>query len=371
MQINRFEIYHVAMPLLEPWRTAYGEDAAVESILVKACCGDYAVWSESAPFPAPCYSPEWAGGAFLLIRDRLAPALLGVPLDGPDDVTARLSIYKGNYFAKAALDNAWWVLHSTMECMPLHRALGATRSRVAVGADFGIMADIDTLLKAVDRAVAAGFSRVKLKFRPGWDVDMVAAVRQAFPALTMHIDCNSAYRLDDLPLFRSLDPFNLAMIEQPLAHDDLVDHAALAAAIGTPICLDESITSVDRARKAIALKSCGLINIKPGRVGGLTTARAIHDLCRDAGVGCWIGGMLESAVGSSLLIALAMLEGCTYPPDIFPTDRFYAEDLADPPTTLTSFEGRVCMEAPDTAGITPSPVPERLDAWCLQRAAVG
>jgi len=370
MLLTRIELFRVAMPLLEPWRTAYGEDAAIESILVRAWCGDRFAWAESAPHAAPCYSVEWAGGAFQLLKTRLAPALLRVPLDRSEDVTQRLAIFKGNYFAKAALDNAWWVLKSLDEGVPLHTTLGATRNVVDIGADFGVMADLDTLLAAIERAVETGFIRVKLKFRPGWDLNMLEAVRSTFPDLAVHIDCNSAYRLADLSMFQAIDRFNLAMIEQPLAHDDLIDHALLAKSIETPICLDESITSVDRARKAIAAGSCRWINIKPGRVGGISAALAIHDVCRDAGVGCWVGGMLESAVGSSLLIALAMLDGFTYPPDIFPTARFYAEDLADPPIVLAQCEGRACLKATDVPGIVAAPAPDRLEAWCLDRAVV-
>lgn len=370
MKIGRIELYRVAMPLLEPWRTAYGEDATIESILVKVCSGEHVAWSESAPHAAPCYSPEWAGGAFQCLRSWMAPSLINVSLETSDDLACLLSVFKGNFFAKAALDNAWWVLKSKTDGVPLHKALGAKRNVVEVGADFGVMSTLDALVNAIGHAVDAGFPRVKLKFRPGWDLDMLDAVRRTYPNLTVHVDCNSAYRLKDLPMFRKIDRFNLAMIEQPLAHDDLLDHATLARSIETPICLDESITSVGRARQAIDMKSCQWVNIKPGRVGGLSTARAIHDLCRDAGIGCWVGGMLESAIGSSLLIALAMLEGFTYPADIFPTNRFYEVDLADPPTTLAKRNGRACIQAPDVPGIAPVPASERLEAWCLDRVVI-
>lgn len=371
MQIQRFEIHHVAMPLIEPWRTAYGEDITIESILVKAVSDDHVAWSESAPHAAPCYSPEWAGAVFQCIKQWLAPALVGVDLSTHEDVTQRMSPFKGNLFAKAALDNVWWSLKARMDGVPLHRALGATRDVVDVGADFGVMTDFDALLSAIGGAVEDGFARVKLKFRPGWDVAMLEAVRGAFPDLTVHIDCNSAYRLKDKAMFRAIDRFNLAMIEQPLAYDDLNDHAVLAHAIDTPICLDESITSLDRARQAIEVGSCRWINIKPGRVGGLSQAREIHDLCREAGVGCWVGGMLESAVGTSLLIALATLDGFNYPPDIFPTDRFYTEDLADPPIRLCQRDGKACVVAADVPGIGPAPVTERLDRWSVAQAVVG
>ena len=248
--------------------------------------------------------------------------------------------------------------------------MGGRRNIIDVGADFGIMDSLDDLIENIGKANDAGFKRVKLKFRPGWDLEMVQAVRSTFPKLTIHVDCNSAYRLTDEPLFRKLDQFDLAMIEQPLTHDDLADHAVLAKSIQTPICLDESITSVDRARHAIEMECCRWVNIKPGRVGGLTNARAIHDLCRDANIPCWVGGMLESAVGSSLCIALATLSNFSYPADIFPSSRFYKEDLADPPVELTDTNGYPQVIASEDPGIGPEPVADRLERCCLQRAVV-
>jgi O-succinylbenzoate synthase len=370
MKIDRVELFHVSMPLIYPWRTAYGEDAAIESVLVKMTSGAAHGWGEAAPFAAPCYSPEWAAGAFAAARDWLAPAVIGREFAGSRELNQALAIFKGNPFAKAAIDTAWWTLDARARGVPLHKALGGTRSVVDVGADFGVMDSLDELIRAVGGAVDAGFKRVKLKFRPGWDVPMLEAVRGNFPRLTIHIDCNSGYRLDDLALFKQIDRFELAMIEQPLAHDDLVDHAKLSRSIETPVCLDESITSVDRARQAIELGSCRWVNIKPGRVGGLTNARAIHDLCRDAGVPCWVGGMLESAVGASLCVALATLDNFSYPADIFPSSRFYREDLADPPITLTRDAGSPQVAVADSPGIRAEPVADRLARCCIARAEV-
>jgi O-succinylbenzoate synthase len=370
MTIDRIELFQVAMPLISPWRTAYGEDATIQSVLVKMVSGDETGWGETSPLAAPCYSPEWAGGVFAVLRDWLAPAVIGQEIDSAESLGRRLAVFKGNSFAKAALDTAWWTLDSRRRGVPLYRALGGTRNVVEVGADFGVMDSLDELIQAVGTAVDSGFKRVKLKFRPGWDLPMLQAVRGNFPKLTMHIDCNSGYRLDDLAIFREIDRFGLAMIEQPLAHDDLVDHAKLSKAIETPVCLDESITSLDRARQAIELGSCRWVNIKPGRVGGLTTARAIHDMCRDAGIPCWVGGMLESAVGASLCIALAALDNFRYPADIFPSSRFYHEDLADPPIELDRAAGTPQVRANDNPGIQSHPVAERLDRCCLQRAVI-
>ncbi len=369
MKIERIELLHVAMPLIYPWRTAYGEDAAIHSLLCRMSSGSCDGWGESTPFAAPCYSPEWAGGALAVARDWLAPALLGQSIESGEELQGRLAIYKGNPFAKAALDTAWWALRANRTGQPLHRLLGATRAAIPVGADFGVMDSVDQLLEQVGQAVEQGFPRVKLKFRPGWDVPMLEAVRSRFPDHTFHVDCNSGYRLDDIELLRQLDRFDLAMVEQPLQHDDLLDHATLQKQLRTPVCLDESLTSPRRAEQAIELGSCRYMNIKPGRVGGLTPALAIHDICRRAELPCWVGGMLESATGSAICTALGMLDNFTYPADIFPSSRFYREDLSDEPLELERTEdGYPGVVARDSV---PEPNAGRLRQLTIQRAVLG
>jgi O-succinylbenzoate synthase len=371
MQIDAIEVFHVAMPLISPWRTAYGEDAAIEAVLVRMQSGEHVGWGEAAPFAAPCYSPEFAAAAFLCVRDWLAPALLGQWVETGDDLQAKLATYKGNPFAKASLDTAWWTLNAKRRGQPLHRLLGATRDAVDVGADFSVMDSIGDLLKAIAGAVEAGFKRIKLKYRPGWDLQMLRAVRQEFPTQTIHIDCNSGYTMNDFDMFCRLDDFQLAMIEQPLAYDDLVDHARLQSAIRTPICLDESINSLSRAEQAIDLGSCRWVNIKPGRVGGVTTAVAIHNLCRDAGIPCWVGGMLESAVGGRICTALAMLDNFTYPADIFPSSRFYVRDLGAPAIELTPGpDGAPQVAASLEPGVGAEPDAELLKKLCLAHARI-
>ena len=367
MKIDAIDLFHVAMPLIYPWRTAYGEDPAIHSVLCRMTSGSCSGWGETAPLAAPCYSPEWAGGAFATARDWLAPALLNRDITSGAQLQSDLSLYKGNPFAKAALDNAWWSLHCNLEGIPLHTALGAQRDEVVVGADFGVMDSTDDLLAAIQTAVDQRFPRVKLKFRPGWDVDMLRAVRQHFPKQTFHIDCNSGYRLSDVNLFREIDQFQLAMVEQPLQHDDVHDHAELQRQIETAVCLDESITNVRRTQQALQLKSCRYVNIKPGRVGGLTNAVAIHNVCRDAGIPCWVGGMLESAVGSAHCVALAMLDNFTYPADIFPSERFYHEDLSDPPLALQTGADGPMVQA---FAQLPEPVSARLEKLTIQKAAI-
>ncbi|MBP88560.1 MAG: o-succinylbenzoate synthase [Planctomycetaceae bacterium] len=368
MEIDRLELFHVAMPLLYPWRTAYGEDAAIHAVLCRMSSGSVDAWGESSPLAAPCYSPEWGGGVFATVRDWLAPAIVGKDIKSGKQLQQELHLYKGNCFAKAVLDTAWWALHSKLTGIPLHVALGASRNEVPVGADFGVMDSIDDLLEAIGGAVSQCFPRVKLKFRPGWDIDMLRAVRKQHPDHTFHIDCNSGYSLDDASLFQTIDEFNLAMIEQPLAHDDVHDHAKLQKLIRTPVCLDETIKNVRNARQAIELKSCQIVNVKPGRVGGLTNAVAIHDLCQAANIPCWVGGMLESSAGSAHCVALSMLDNFTYPPDIFPTSRFYAEDLSDPPLELCeSADGIPSARAFEQL---PEPAPARLKALTVQHAVV-
>ena len=368
MKIDRIELFHVGMPLISPWRTAYGEDATIHSVLCRMTSGSVSGWGESAPFAAPCYSPEWAGGIYEVARQWLAPAIIHQDVPTGDDLQNRLAMFKGNPFAKAILDTAWWSLHSRLENQPLHKLLGADRDTVSVGADFGVEDSLDELLEKIQGAIDQKFPRVKLKYRPGWDLPMLRAVREAFPDHTFHIDCNSGYRLSDLKMFQEVDELGLAMIEQPLAHDDLADHAILQSKIRTPVCLDESISSPARATTAIRLESCRVINIKPGRVGGVTNALAIHNLCRDARIPCWIGGMLESAVGASFCVALAMLENFTYPGDLFPSSRFYHEDLAEPPLELETLpDGTPGMRALEEL---PEPDGKRLEKLTLQRCVI-
>jgi O-succinylbenzoate synthase len=330
--------------------------------------GSVEAWGESSPLAAPCYSPEWAGGVFSLVRDWMAPAILGRDFQSGDQLQAALSIYKGNPFAKAVLDSAYWSLAAKLANRPLHELLGATRYEVTVGADFGVMDSVSELLPLIGQAIQDRYPRIKLKFRPGWDIEMLRAVRGKFRTHTFHIDCNSGYSLNDLAIFQRVDEFQLAMIEQPLHHDDLVDHAKLQSAIRTPVCLDESIVSPRHAQMAVQLASCRYVNVKPARVGGLTNAVKVHDLCRKAGVPGWVGGMLESATGAAQCAALAMLDNFSYPADIFPSARFYHEDLSDPPLILhRSPDGVPMIRAFEHL---PEPVPGRLAKLTVQQAVL-
>ena len=352
MQIDKISVYRVRTPLLTPFRTAFGNDAEIEAIMVRIVSGDNYAWGEASPWEYPAYSSESGAGCFLAATKFMAPLLLGKNINSGDELQKVLSCIKGNQFAKAAFDLAWWNLQAKLDNLPLWKKIGGKSPDVDCGEDFGVEESIERLLERMDDAAAAGFKRIKLKYRPGWELNMLKPVRERFPSLPIHIDCNSAYTLKDIDMFKELDKFNLEMIEQPLMHDDLLCHAELQKQLKTPICLDESITSPEKAEKAVKLGACGFINIKPGRVGGITNALKIHDIAQAAGIPCWIGGMLESSVGAHFCIALATLPNIKYPSDIFATDRFWARDLGKPQMKLS---GKSKFRAPDTIGAGAEP----------------
>ena len=367
MRIDAMEVYYAKHPLISPWRTAYGEDAETYSVLVRMHSGRYSGWGESCPLYAPTYSPEFAGGVYFLVKEMFAPMLVGREISSARELLELLSPFKGNPFAKAAVEIPWWTLQADIQGRPLHQLLGGEKREVEVGADFGITEDMDELLGNIQNAMDAGFKRVKLKVRPGCDIDMLRKVRARFPDFTFHIDCNAGYSLANLPLFKEMDELGLAMIEQPLFHTDLHEHAKLQAEIETPVCLDESCHSVRAAREAIEIGACRYMNIKPGRVGGLQNSVDIHDLCREANIPCWVGGMLESSVGAGICVELATLDNFLYPNDIFPSDRFYREEISERKVELSG-PGR--MKASDVPGIPFEPLKERLKARTISSALI-
>ena len=366
MLIERLDVYYIVMPLLYPWRTAYGEDADIHSVLVKATSSDGTeAWAESTPFFAPTYMPESAGSVFYHVSEVFGPHIVGREYETAAELNSRLQVFKGNSFAKAAIEIAWWTLQSRITSTPLHRLLGGQTRDIVAGADFGIQDSFDMLVGNIQQAVDAGFPRIKLKVGRGWDLEMLQVVTSTFPRTTFHIDCNSGYTLDDLPFFKAIDDMGLAFIEQPLHYTDILDHAELAKQIQTPICLDETIVDVRSAEQAIRLGACRYINIKPGRIGGLSNALAVHDMARDAGIPVWVGGMLESAVGGAICVELASLENFTYPGDLFPSSRFYRQDLSNQPLELAS--GTVFK--PFT-GDLPVPDAERLTRQTLRHRSI-
>ena len=367
MKIESAEIRYVVLPLISPWRTAYGEDAAIHSVMVRLSGGGAEAWGEATPFYAPTYSPEFARSAYETGREFFLPMLVGKEVESAADLMSRLEVFKGNPFGKAAVETAWWALHSNLAGEPLWRVLGGKQPSVRCGADFGIQDTVDELLALIQGAVDAGYPRIKLKVKHGWDIEVLEAVRSAFPDPVFHVDCNSGYDLtEDLDTLRAFDRFNLAMIEQPLFHTDLIEHAELQKQIDTPVCLDESVKGPGDFRLALKIGACRVVNVKPGRVGGLHHAVQIHDMARDAGMDAWVGGMLESGVGAGICAALGTLPGFTYPADVFPSRRFYTQDIAEP--WLEQNED-LCVVLSETPGVGFEPVPERLEAVTVHREA--
>ena len=367
MKITNIDLYHVVMPLTEPWITAYGYQSEIESVFVNLKSDGLSGWGECAPAPMPFYNSEYTAGAFFLARDCFGSQILGQDISSASDLSRLLSAFKGNEFAKSAFDAAWWDLHATSLQTPLWKLIGGQAPEIKVGADIPVQTNANELVDRAAKAVEDGYERIKFKFNRQCSYDMMAAVREAFPDLVMHIDCNSGFSLDDIDLFRKLDNLNLSMIEQPLAFDDLINHSKLQKEISTPICLDESITSVDRAIKAIDIKACGWINIKTSRVGGLTNAIVVHELCTHHNLPIWIGGMLESAVGQGPSIALAAKGEMSYPCDIFPSNRFFTEDFSKPEIVHS---GKGIITAPSTPGIGFTPRTERLLEHAVQKASL-
>ncbi len=352
MVVKEVNLFHVRMPLLEPWVTAYGSQNNIESLFINLKCDEADGWGECAPAPLPLYNTEYTKGAFAVARDVLAPKIIGKYISAPDQLQSLFSEFKGHEFARSAFDSAMWDAYAHKCDKPLWSMIGGVNQTVTVGADIPVLPTAVELIDRVREAIDQGFPRVKIKFNRRCSVQMIEQVRNTFPDLVMHIDCNSGFTLDDFAMFQRLDQLDLKMIEQPLGYDDLIDHAELQRKLRTPICLDESITSVNRAAKAIKIGACRWINIKTSRVGGLTNALAIHDLCMTKDVPIWVGGMLESAVGQGASLALATKGSVGYPCDIFPSSRFFEEDFSTPKIILSE-KGKITAPARSGAGFSP------------------
>lgn len=337
LRIERITWREIRLALKEPFRISSGTMHERRIGLLELTTRDGAsAWSECVAFQRPIYSAETIDTAWMAIREWLAPRLLDRPLDGPEDVAAILGEnVRGHNMAKAALEMGCWGLAAEIQGLPLSTILGGERARVPTGISLGIQAEPDALVARALDAVAAGYRKIKVKIQPGRDIAYVRAVRRAIgPDIGMMADANSAYTIDDVDHLSQLDAFDLIMLEQPLGDDDLVRHATLQRRMSTPICLDESITGVDRAEDMIALGSGRIVNIKPGRVGGLQTSRMIHDTCRAAGIPVWCGGMLESGIGRAYNVALASLPNFSLPGDLSPSARYWTRDVVTPEWTM-------------------------------------
>jgi O-succinylbenzoate synthase len=367
MQLDRLVLREIRLPLREPFRISSGEMRDRRILLCELTDVDGAsVWSECVVDDLPNYSPETLDTAWPTLVRVLAPRLLGQPIAAPGDVFARLDQdVRGHLMAKAALEMGMWGLAATQAGMPLARYLGGTREAIATGISLGIQPDVDRLIAKVRESLAAGYQKVKIKIAPGRDVAWVRAVREAVgPEAHLMADANNAYTLADTALLQGLDALGLMMIEQPLAHDDLVRHATLQRQLATPLCLDESIVSLDRAQDMVTLGAGRIINIKPGRVGGFAPAIAIHDFCQSEGIPVWCGGMLESGIGRAYNVALASLPNFTLPGDLSPSARYWAQDVVTPEWTMDA-HGMVRVPL-DRAGIGVEVDRARLDALTVR-----
>jgi O-succinylbenzoate synthase len=337
--IDRITLREIRLTLKEPFRISSGLVQERRIALLELTDRDgVTAWSECVAFQLPNYTAETIETAWLAIREWLAPRVLGRELAGPEAVHAVLDKdIKGHNMAKAAVEMGCWGVAAEAGSVSLSALLGGTRDRVATGISLGIQREPALLVQRARSAMAAGYRKIKVKIQPGQDIEYVSAVRDAIgSAIDLMADANSAYTLDQADHLAQLDAFSLIMLEQPLGDDDLVRHAQLQARMSTPICLDESITSVDRAEDMIFLKSGQIINIKAGRVGGLSVSRAIHDICRNAGIPVWCGGMLETGIGRAYNVALASLPGFSLPGDLSPSARYWARDIVTPEWTMDS-----------------------------------
>jgi O-succinylbenzoate synthase len=353
MKLSAFELRRVELPLVSPFRTSFGTQTVKTALLVRAISPEGEGWGECVALTDPHYSAEYVDGAEAIIRRFLAPILLAVPDVGAGAVAHLLGRVKGHPMAKAALEMAVLDAELRAAATPLASFFGAVVDRVPSGVSVGIMDSIPELLDAVAGYVDTGYVRIKLKIEPGWDVEPVAAVRKRFGGdLLLQVDANTAYTLRDAQLLARLDPFDLLLIEQPLAEDDVRGHAELARRLRTPVCLDETITSARAAADAIALGACQIVNIKAGRVGGYLEARKVAAVCAANGVPVWCGGMVETGLGRAANIALAAGPEFTLPGDVSASDRFFAHDIT-PPITLE--QGHVRVPAGPGLGVEPDP----------------
>jgi O-succinylbenzoate synthase len=366
MQIDHIDLRIVRLPLVRPFQTSSSHKSYLDHILVRVEAGGVVGWGECASPSDPYYCPETTETCWHLLKDFLVPAVLGREWSTIEELVGFYRPVKGNRFAKAGLEMACWDALARSKGVPLHALLGGTRPEILSGVSLGIEPRIEILFDQIARYLEEGYRRIKLKIAPGWDVDVVRQVRERYPDVLLQVDANSAYTLDDLPTLRALDEFDLLLVEQPLAHDDIIDHARLQAELRTPICLDESIHSADDARKALELGACRAINIKVSRVGGLLEAKRVHDHCYARGVPVWCGGMHEFGIGRAANVAIASLPGFMLPGDVSGSDKYYAEDLVEPP--ILAARGAIAMFP--GLGLGVEPIIERIEARTLRALTI-
>lgn len=366
MKIDRIEQFAVKMPLRHPFETSFGREESAYKVIVAVHADGLVGWGESPVERLPLYSSETVATVWHAQRDGLIPLLLGAEPAHAADAPALLKPIRGHNMAKAGLEAALWDLEAQQAGVSLRELIGGTRERVSVGVSVGIQPTVDELLDRIAAFLVQGYRRIKVKIKPGWDYDVLAAIRGRFPEVALMADANSAFTLEDAPLLWSLGEFGLLMLEQPLAYDDLLEHAALQRESYVPICLDESITTPRRAVEALELEACRIINIKPPRVSGISAAKAIHDLCHAREVPVWCGGMLESGIGRAANLAVSSLPGFTLPGDVSASDRYWDEDVIEEVFTLNS-DGTITV--PQRPGLGVTVRRDRLEKFATEQAA--
>ena len=336
MQIRQIDLVEINLPLVHFFETSFGRTYERRMILVRVEDIDGGEgWGEVTCNEVPGYSYEWTDAAWVTIEKILAPMVVGKEVAAASDIFALMKRARGHRMSKAGIETACWDLEAKKLGVPLWKHLGGVRTEIECGVSIGIQDSIEQLFGKIQTELDAGYRRIKIKIAPGWDYDVVKAVREKFGDIRLMGDANSAYTLDDIDLFKRMDEFNLMMFEQPLAYDDMVDHAKLQAQIKTPICLDESVTSPEAARHAIELKAGRIVNLKLGRVGGHAQAKQVEEICRTSGIPVWCGGMLESGIGRAHNIAMSTLEGFTLPGDVSASKRYWDEDIIEPAVEVT------------------------------------
>lgn len=367
MRVDRLELFLCRLPLVHFFETSFGRTYDRTFVLVRMEGGGQEGWGEAVAEGHPYYSSETTETVWHIVTAFLAPLVVGREFVHPREVFPALARVRGHNMAKALLEMAAWDLYAKIQGQSLSAVLGGTRTHIASGVSIGIQDSYDQLLEKVDRERNAGYQRIKIKVKPGWDVEAVDRIRARFGDIPLMVDANAAYHLDDAQHLAKLDPFDLMMIEQPLDYDDVMDHVALQKAIATPICLDESIHTVRIARDAIRAGACRIINIKPGRVGGHQQSIELHDLCAAHDIPVWHGGMLESGIGRAHNIHLASLPNFRLPGDIAASKRYYVPDLIEPAIDIQA-DGTIAV--PSGPGIGVRVMRDRVEARTERHLAI-
>jgi O-succinylbenzoate synthase len=336
MKLERITLRQIQMPLVHFFETSFSRTYKRDIILVEAQGEGASGWGEVTAGENPFYNEEWTGSAWQILRDYVAPRVLDREFKSAEDVALLTAHIRGHKMARGGLETAVWDLEARLAGVPLWKQIGGgARREIPCGVSIGIQDSVEQLLEKIECELAAGYQRIKMKIKPGWDVDVVRRVRERFPSIKLMADANSAYTLADTAHLKRLDEFYLMMIEQPLAHDDIIDHAELQSMLQTPICLDECIRSAHHAEQAVRLRACGIINIKLGRVGGFRESKRVHDVAQAAGIPVWCGGMLEAGIGRAHNIALATLPNFVLPGDVSASKRYWKRDIIQPSVETT------------------------------------